>query len=86
MVLPQNAGYAHAMPFTPPAWTAGDRARRQREELGLTVRDLAERSGLNKGTIVAVENNAPTTSARTWARLAEALDAPESWLREGTLP
>ena len=75
------------MSFTPPPQcpeTPGDRVRRQREHLGLTVRQVAELAGVNKETVVDVENDRKQPQARTWAKLAQALQAPEPWLRDGT--
>jgi DNA-binding XRE family transcriptional regulator len=79
--IPQN-GYRANVAFTPPPETPGERVRRQRRRLGLEVRDLAAKAGVNKETIVRVENDGTTREA-TWVKLAEALDAPVEWLRDG---
>lgn len=76
------------MSFSPPPQrpeTPGDRVRRQREHLKLTVRQLADLAGVNKETVVDVENGRKAPQDRTWAKLAEALKAPEAWLRHGAL-
>lgn len=70
------------MPFQPPAETPGDRVRRQRKRLGLEVRELATKAGVNKETVSRVENDEPTRDS-TWEKLASALEAPVEWLRDG---
>lgn len=73
------------MPFQPPAETPGERVRRQRKRLGLDVRELAARAGLNKETVTKIENDGPTRDS-TWEKLAAALEAPVEWLRGDPLP
>jgi transcriptional regulator with XRE-family HTH domain len=73
------------MPFEPPTETPGERMRRQRKRLNLSVREVAEISGLNKETVSAAENDAGEGKTRdsTWQKLAAALEAPVEWLRDG---
>lgn len=54
----------------------GDRLREERHRLGLTLQDIADRSGLSLGMISKVENAQTSPSLRTLARLSQALDAP----------
>lgn len=56
--------------------------RRQRKRLDLSIRQVAERSGLNKETVSAAENDAKTRDS-TWEKLAAALEAPVEWLKDG---
>jgi len=68
--------------FTPPEWTPGDRLRAQRERLGLKISDIAQRAGVNQETVINAEKDRSTTE-RTMVKLAEALEAPVEWIRNG---
>jgi transcriptional regulator with XRE-family HTH domain len=52
------------------------RLRSERRRLGLTLQELADRSGLSVGMISKLENAQASPSLRTLARLAQALDVP----------
>ena len=56
--------------------TLGDRVKAERRRLGLTLQDLAGRSGLSLGMVSKVENAQASPSVRTLARLAQGLDVP----------
>jgi transcriptional regulator with XRE-family HTH domain len=50
--------------------------REQRRQLGLTVAQLSERSGISKGMLSKIENAQASPSLATLARLGEALGVP----------
>jgi len=54
----------------------GDRLREERRRLGLTLQDVADRSGLSLGMISKIENAQTSPSLRTLARLSQALEVP----------
>lgn len=54
----------------------GGRLREERRRLGLTLQDVADRSGLSLGMISKVENTQTSPSLRTLARLSQALEVP----------
>lgn len=54
-----------------PKWT---RLRARRQELGLSVRTLASRSGVDKATLWRLENGKVLPNTTTVAALADALD------------
>jgi transcriptional regulator with XRE-family HTH domain len=54
-----------------PRWT---RLRARRQELGLSIRTLALRSGVDKATLWRLENGKVLPNATTVAALADALD------------
>ncbi|MEK6721302.1 MAG: XRE family transcriptional regulator [Chloroflexota bacterium] len=54
----------------------GDRVRDERRRLGLTLQEVAARSGLSLGMISKVENAQTSPSLRTLARLSQALEVP----------
>lgn len=74
--------YRPRVSFTPPLETVGERVRRQRKRLKLTTQELAAKAGVAKTTVANVEAGASVRES-TLLRLAEALDAPVSWLRDG---
>jgi transcriptional regulator with XRE-family HTH domain len=53
--------------------TLGNRIQRVRQRLGLSVRDLADRAGVNKDTVVKLERG-QTPSYRTLVRVCDALE------------
>jgi transcriptional regulator with XRE-family HTH domain len=64
-------------------WAIGVRVRSLRQDRGLTVAQLAERSGLSKAMVSKIENAQTATSMATLSRLALALDVPvTSFLRD----
>ena len=56
--------------------TLGGRVKAERRRLGLTLQELAGRSGLSLGMVSKVENAQASPSLRTLARLAQGLDVP----------
>jgi len=52
------------------------RLREERQILGLTLQDLADRTRLSLGMISKIENAQTSPSLRTLARLADSLDVP----------
>lgn len=57
----------------------GTQVRRRRQERGLTLSAVAERTGLNVGYLSQVENDKASPSLETLAALADALDVPIAW-------
>jgi len=57
----------------------GTQIRRRRNERGLTLAAVAERTGLNVGYLSQVENDKASPSLETLAALGEALDVPIAW-------
>ena len=53
---------------------------------GLTLADVAERTGLNVGYLSQVENDKASPSLETLAALAEALEVPITWFLLDTSP
>jgi transcriptional regulator with XRE-family HTH domain len=64
---------------TRPRPAVGTQIRRRRRERGLTLADVAERTGLNVGYLSQVENDKASPSLETLAALGEALDVPIAW-------
>ena len=60
-----------------------ERVREFRLQLGLTVGQLAERTGLSKGMLSKIENTQASPSLATLARLSEALKVPVTALFRG---
>jgi transcriptional regulator with XRE-family HTH domain len=56
--------------------TIARRVREYRLQLGVTVAELAQRSGLSKGMLSKIENAQTSPSLTTLARLSEALAVP----------
>src|SRR4051794_122645 len=59
--------------------------RRTRAEAGLTLRQLAEKSGLAAETLSRLENNRRKPTFGTLAKIAQALDVPVSELSDGLM-
>ena len=57
----------------------GREVRRWRQERGLTLAQVAERSGLNVGYLSQIENDKASPSLESLAALAEAIDVPITW-------
>lgn len=65
----------------------GNRLRQLREERGLSIRALAEKSGLNVNTLSLIENNKTSPSVSTLQQIANALDVPiVAFFESGTSP
>lgn len=57
----------------------GRQVRHWRQEQGLTLAQVAERSGLNVGYLSQIENDKASPSLESLAALAEAVDVPINW-------
>lgn len=78
-------GRAGNSPFTLPAGDeiqVGDRLRTIRTELGLSIRALADISGLNVNTLSLIENGRTSPSVGTLQQLAQSLQVPITTLFE----
>ena len=64
----------------------GRRLREIRTERGLSIRGLAERSGLNVNTLSLIENGKTSPSVSTLQQVAAALDAPMTAFFESETP
>jgi transcriptional regulator with XRE-family HTH domain len=65
----------------------GREVRRWRAERGLTLAQVAERSGLNIGYLSQIENDKASPSLDALASIGSALDVPIAWfLLDGTPP
>lgn len=62
----------------------GARLRAARERRGITVTELAARTGLTKGFVSQVERDLTSPSVGSLVRLCEALDIPPGELLDGT--
>ncbi|MBA3416760.1 MAG: helix-turn-helix domain-containing protein [Chloroflexia bacterium] len=58
----------------------GAQVRRMRTELGLTLAQVGERTGLNVGYLSQVETDKASPSLETLAALADAFGVPITWL------
>lgn len=59
-----------------PIIDVGQRLREKRVECGLTIRDLAKKSGLNVNTLSMIENGKASPSVETLQQLSFALEMP----------
>jgi transcriptional regulator with XRE-family HTH domain len=57
----------------------GRHVKRWRQERGLTLAQVAERSGLNVGYLSQIENDKASPSLESLAAMADAIDVPISW-------
>ena len=64
----------------------GARVRTARAEAGLTLMELAKRSGVTRDTISKIERNVHEPQAGTLAKIAAALDRPVAYFTEGSEP
>lgn len=60
--------------------TIGQRIRSRRQSLGLTMKDIADREGINTGGLSEMENDKYLPSAPTLISLSRALDVSVDWL------
>lgn len=60
--------------------TIGTRIRTRRQALGLTMKDIADREGINTGGLSELENDRYLPSAPTLIALSRALDVSVDWL------
>jgi len=64
----------------------GAQIKRWRTERGMTLANVAERSGLNVGYLSQIENDKASPSLGCLASLGEALDVPIAWFFMGETP
>ena len=64
----------------------GAQVKRWRTERGLTLANVAERTGLNVGYLSQIENDKASPSLGCLASLGEALDVPIAWFFMGETP
>jgi transcriptional regulator with XRE-family HTH domain len=64
-------------------WVIAQRVREYRNQLGLTVEQLAERSGISKGMLSKIENAQASPSLGTLVKLAAAISVPLTALFRG---
>jgi transcriptional regulator with XRE-family HTH domain len=64
-------------------WVIANQVRARRQEVGLTMIQVAERTGISKGMLSKIENAQTSPSLTTLARLATALDMPVTSLFRG---
>ena len=69
-----------------PRVNIGERLREKRTELGFTIRDLAQKSGLNVNTLSMIENGKTSPSIETLQQLSYALDMPIAAFFEESTP
>jgi len=64
----------------------GSQVRRWRTERGLTLAQVAARSGLNLGYLSQIENDKASPSLAVLGLIADALDVPPAWFLMGDTP
>lgn len=64
----------------------GGQVRRWRHERGLTLADVAERSGLNVGYLSQIENDKASPSLSCLAAIGDALEVPAAWFLIDEVP
>jgi transcriptional regulator with XRE-family HTH domain len=69
-----------------PIVDVGQRLREKRTSYGLTIRDLAKKSGLNVNTLSMIENGKVSPSVETLQRLSIALEVPIAAFFEDNTP
>ncbi|MBN2146246.1 MAG: cupin domain-containing protein [Anaerolineales bacterium] len=69
-----------------PIVEVGQRLREKRAECGLTIRDLAKKSGLNVNTLSMIENGKASPSVATLQQLSFALEMPIAAFFEESIP
>ena len=69
-----------------PLVDVGQRLRNVRTECGLTIRDLAKKSGLNVNTLSMIENGKTSPSLETLQQLSFALETPITAFFEASTP
>ena len=62
----------------------GHQVKRWRTERGLTLAQVAERSGLNVGYLSQIENDKASPSLESLAAIGAALDVPIAWFLQDT--
>jgi transcriptional regulator with XRE-family HTH domain len=69
-----------------PRLPVGRQVRRWRNERGMTLAGVAERSGLNVGYLSQVENDKASPSLACLASIGAALDVPPAWFLMDEVP
>ena len=64
----------------------GGEIRRWRAERGLTLANVADRTGLNVGYLSQIENDKASPSLACLASIGDALDVPIAWFFLGSVP
>jgi transcriptional regulator with XRE-family HTH domain len=64
----------------------GVQIKRWRTERGLTLANVAERSGLNTGYLSQIENDKASPSLQCLTAIADALDVPAAWFLIDDVP
>jgi transcriptional regulator with XRE-family HTH domain len=64
----------------------GAQVKRWRSARGLTLAQVAERTGLNVGYLSQIENDKASPSLESLSTLAVALDVPIAWFFQGDVP
>lgn len=70
----------NASPGPAPRLGVGRQTRRWRQDRGLTLAQVGERSGLNVGYLSQIENDKALPSLEALAAIAGALEVPSAWL------
>ena len=68
---------------TIPAWTVADRLRKAREQAGLLMKDVAERSDISPRTIWTLENGKREPKLYEYLAIAVATNVDVEWLKTG---
>lgn len=63
--------------------TQGERIRELREKKGLTITELAEKSGVSQPFMTGIENDYKSPSGETAVRMAKALDCTTDYIFAG---
>ena len=84
--IPQRSTRAQSVGVVGPAISVGHRLRELRNERGLSIRALAERSGLNVNTFSLIENGKTSPSVSTLQQIAAALEVPITAFFETDVP
>jgi transcriptional regulator with XRE-family HTH domain len=84
-----KASTADTQPPEPPATdrpkpAVGRQVKRWRAERGLTLAQVAERSGLNVGYLSQIENDKASPSLESLAAIGAALEVPIAWFLQDT--
>ena len=68
------------MQTTTPTWTTGDRLRKARESVDLSVAEMAELLDVTRNTVTNYEHNRTRITASAAVVYSEATSAPIDWL------
>ena len=84
--MEQRTPRADAQRSDRPKPAVGRQVRRWRQERGLTLAQVAERSGLNVGYLSQIENDKASPSLEALAAIGEALVVPITWFLLDAVP